>query len=345
MGKKVFVGLSGGVDSAVSAALLKEKGNDVVGAFIKIWQPEFIECTWAEDRLDAMRVCAALEIPFKEIDLSHEYKEAVIRDMVERYAKGITPNPDVLCNSVIKFGAFARWAHSEGAEFLATGHYAQIVKKDSRYELHRGSDMNKDQSYFLWQLTSSDLERIVFPVGTMKKSAVREHASRFNLPVKKKPDSQGLCFVGNITIAEFLGNYISVTPGDVVDENGNVIGTHNGSPLYTLGQRHGFSLQTGRGHVWYVVKVDTKANTLTVSENRANASRSHIPLEGVHWFSDPALVFPVSAQLRYREEPVATEPITMNDTMLRLKNPGIIAPGQSIVFYDANRVLGGAIAG
>ena len=167
MAHKVFVGLSGGVDSAVSAALLKEQRHDVVGAFIKIWQPEFIECTWAADRLDAMRVAAALGIPFREVDLSDEYKREVVEEMVADYSRGITPNPDVLCNSRIKFGHFATWAKANGADMIATGHYARILNNDivSRYSLLRGIDPNKDQSYFLWQLGQKELEKTIFPVG------------------------------------------------------------------------------------------------------------------------------------------------------------------------------------
>ena len=200
---KVFVGLSGGVDSAVSAALLKEAGYEVTGVFIKIWQPEFIECTWKDDRLDAMRVCAALDIPFRELDLSEQYKKEVVEKMVADYARGVTPNPDVLCNAEIKFGAFAAWAKREGAASIATGHYAQKKDAVGHFELLRAHDTAKDQSYFLYRLTQADLSRALFPIGGMEKSEVRAQAKRFKLPVADKPDSQGLCFVGESRCVTF----------------------------------------------------------------------------------------------------------------------------------------------
>src|SRR3989344_87208 len=165
---KVFVGLSGGVDSAVSAALLKEQGHDVTGVFIRIYRPEFIECTWKEDRLDAMRVCAALSIPFREIDLSDEYKKEVVDSMIADYQRGITPNPDVLCNRVIKFGAFLDWALREGADKIATGHYARVAERAGEFELLRGKDTGKDQSYFLYRLTQKELRHVLFPVGALQ---------------------------------------------------------------------------------------------------------------------------------------------------------------------------------
>src|SRR3989338_2371760 len=186
----VFVGLSGGVDSAVSAALLKEQRHDVTGVFIRIYRPEFIECTWKEDRLDAMRVCAALSIPFREIDLSDAYKKEVVDSMIADYKAGITPNPDVLCNATIKFGAFLAWARKQGADKIATGHYARVAESVGKYELLRGKDAGKDQSYFLYRLTQKELQHVVFPVGDMLKSEVRQKALQLNLPVANKHDSQ-----------------------------------------------------------------------------------------------------------------------------------------------------------
>lgn len=214
MKEKVFVALSGGVDSAVTAALLKERGYSVTGVFIKIWQPEFVECTWREDRLDAMRVAAALQIPFKEIDLSDVYKREVIDDMLKGYKNGITPNPDVLCNKYIKFGALWDWAKKNGADKLATGHHARVREtEDGAFELLRGVDDNKDQSYFLWQLTGDDLSHTLMPVGEMTKEEVRALARKYNLPVANKPDSQGLCFVGHIDMHDFLKKMLKTKPG------------------------------------------------------------------------------------------------------------------------------------
>jgi tRNA-specific 2-thiouridylase len=338
----VFVGLSGGVDSAVSAALLKEQGHDVTGAFIKIWQPEFLECTWREDRLDAMRVAAALDIPFKELDLSEEYKNEVINEMLATYENGETPNPDVLCNKSIKFGAFARWARSRGAEFVATGHYAQI--RDGR--LYRGADAGKDQSYFLHRLSKKDLERALFPVGGMEKRRVRAQAQRFGLPVAQKHDSQGLCFVGDITMGEFLRRYIAVSEGDVLNTQGAVIGRHEGALLYTIGQRHGFVLQ-GEAHApHYVTAIDVRANTITVSEKREDASCTRALLRDVHWIGEPLfLPAALAVQVRYREKTAAAT-LALDDAgrmTASFEDAQIASPGQSLVFYRGDECLGGGI--
>lgn len=343
----VYVGLSGGVDSAVSAALLKERGFTVVGAFIKIWQPEFIECTWREDRLDAMRVASLLQIPFREIDLSEEYKNEVISSMIDGYSRGITPNPDVLCNRQIKFGHFARWAFKEGADMVATGHYARIEQDANGFSLMRGRDLNKDQSYFLWQLTGEDLKRTLFPVGNMQKSDVRREASRFGLPVEKKADSQGLCFVGDITIPEFLARYISLSTGKVLNEQGEEIGEHFGSALYTLGQRHGFTVEnTGtRDREQYVIALDVEKNTITVSPDRGRAARGAVQLHDVNWITQPSQ-FPCSAQAqtRYRGTPM---PVVLEKKGEKIQavfeRPVIAAPGQSLVVYDGDRLLGGGV--
>jgi tRNA-specific 2-thiouridylase len=337
--KTVFVGLSGGVDSAVSAALLKAAGYDVVGSFIKIWRPEFIDCPWQRDRLDAMRVCTALEIPFKEIDLSDEYKKAVIDDMVSNYEKGITPNPDVLCNRHIKFGRFAEWAFSNGADFVATGHYAQNVDN----ALHRGKDANKDQSYFLWQLTEKDLERVMFPVGNLAKSDVRALAEKFDLPVATKKDSQGLCFVGDITMRDFLGHYIRLEKGNVLDEKGTVVGEHDGAALYTLGERHGFRIRakSASEKPHFVTALDTHANTLTVSPRSEKALRSSISLANTSWVgSPPGDGARLLAQARYRETPVAC---TYAEDSVTFDVPHLAPPGQSLVLYDGDKCLGGGI--
>lgn len=344
MKETVFVGLSGGVDSAVSAALLKRAGYRVVGAFIKIWRPEFTECTWAADRLDAMRVCAALEIPFREIDLSDAYRSEVVDDMLRAYESGITPNPDVLCNRAIKFGHFAQWALAQGADKIATGHYAQIVTGDDGMpRLHRGADPEKDQSYFLYRLTAEDLARTLFPVGGMKKSEVRVLAKQFDLPVATKHDSQGLCFIGAVSMKEFLSRFITLERGDVIDQEGNVIGTHDGAALYTLGERHGFS--AAGGVPLYVTNTDVRTNVVRVSPAKGDAAASHVSLAAPRWIGDePSLPCAVQAQARYREEPF--EAIISHGTHGRLaaelSEPRIASPGQSFVMYDGPRCLGGA---
>ena len=341
MAKKVFVGLSGGVDSAVSAALLKSQGYDVVGVFIKIWQPEFIECTWKEDRLDAMRVAAALEIPFREVDLSEEYKEKVIKDMLAKYAKGITPNPDVLCNQHIKFGDFAAWAFKNGADKIATGHYARVAEENGKHLLLRGADADKDQSYFLHSIDGAVLSRTVFPIGDKKKSEVRSLARRFQLPNAERPDSQGLCFVGDITLKEFLGRFITIAPGSVLDMTGKVIGSHDGAALYTVGQRHGFSIRTSKGEseVHYVVEVNAATNTLKVSEDKRDAARESVFLEPIHWIGGvPSMPFEAEVEVRYHATRVRAR-IEVLERGLRVlfKEPQIVSPGQSLVIYGGQK--------
>lgn len=338
MAHRVFVGLSGGVDSAVSAALLKEQEHDVVGAFIKIWQPEFLECTWREDRLDAMRVCAALGIPFREVDLSQEYKTEVVERMVQDYSRGITPNPDVLCNLHIKFGAFAQWAKGEGAEKIATGHYARMREVGGHVELLRARDLAKDQSYFLYRLGQADLARAVFPIGDKLKSDVRALAAKFRLPVAHKPDSQGLCFVGQISMAEFLQRYIPVVPGPVVCD-GKTIGEHDGAALYTVGQRHGFRLsREADAGPYYVASVNVANNSVAVSPRREDAARATVSLSDMHWiYREPALPLRVYAQSRYHEAPVGAT--ISNDSAgftSAFERPHIASPGQSLVLYQKN---------
>ncbi len=335
----IYVGLSGGVDSAVSAALLKEAGHTVIGAFIKIWRPEFIDCPWKRDRLDAMRVAAALEIPFKEIDLSEEYKKTVIDDMLLNYARGITPNPDVLCNRHIKFGAFAQWAFEEGADMIATGHYAQI--KDA--ELWRGKDTNKDQSYFLARLKKDDLLRTVFPVGGYTKPEVRALAEKFNLPVAKKADSQGLCFVGDVSMRDFLAQYIPLTKGNVFNEVGEVIGEHDGAALYTRGERHGFRVHAHSTHSvpQYIYAIDVERNSIHVSPNNQRANVTSAPLVDVQFVSEiPASDRRLLAQARYREKPVGC---VLAHNIVTFDGPHLAPPGQTLALYDGDKLVGSGV--
>jgi tRNA-specific 2-thiouridylase len=344
---KVFVGLSGGVDSAVSAALLKEQGLNVTGVFIKIWQPEFIECTWREDRLDAVRVCAALDIPFLEIDLSNQYKKEVVDLMLRDYAKGLTPNPDVLCNRVVKFGAFSAWAKAQGAHAVATGHYARSKETNGHFDLQRARDAAKDQSYFLYTLTQTDLARTLFPIGDMEKKQVRKEAERLQLPVAKKPDSQGLCFVGEVSMRDFLMRYLPMTPGPVRTRQGTLVGEHEGAALYTIGQRHGFSTG-GASKPYYVIGVDVVRNVVLVSEKREDAARRSVALEQVTWVGgkDPSFLSSLKAQARYHEEPVGAKLERHSNTYtVTFDAPHIVAPGQSLVLYDGESCVGGGIIG
>jgi len=265
--KKVFVGLSGGVDSSTSAAILKKDGYDVTGVFIKVWQPDFLPCSWREDRLDAMRVAAHLDIPFITMDLEKEYKQEVVDYMVHEYKEGRTPNPDVMCNKYIKFGAFFDKAMEMGADYVATGHYARVKKDGDVVRLLAGADENKDQSYFLWTLTQKQLKKTLFPIGEYVKPEVRKIAEKFGLSTAKKKDSQGLCFIGKLDMKDFLKEFIPEKKGDVLNGKGEVVGEHDGAYFYTLGQRHGFTV-TVKGvddTPYFIIYKDIEANTITVS--------------------------------------------------------------------------------
>jgi tRNA-specific 2-thiouridylase len=338
--KKVFVGLSGGVDSAVSAALLQREGYAVTGVFIKIWQPEFLECTWREDRLDAMRVAAHLKIPFREIDLSEEYLQDVVRDMIADYKAGHTPNPDVLCNEKVKFGYFYAYAREQGADYVATGHYARSVHTDAGAKLFRGRDPEKDQSYFLHRIGVEQLAHTLFPVGEMHKSEVREYARAFGLPVAAKHDSQGLCFVGAVSIPEFLSRYIELTEGFVFNPAGERIGTHPGAALFTIGQRHGFFVDTAQGKPLYVVHTDVSQNTITVSPDRSDANVLSIEIKTPHWIRPPVTGETLQVQTRYRDEAVSAR---LENRTLHFDEPHTVSVGQSAVFYTNDECLGGAV--
>ena len=293
-----------------------------------------------------MRVAAALGIPFREVDLSDEYKREVVEEMVADYSRGITPNPDVLCNSRIKFGHFATWAKANGADMIATGHYARILNNDivSRYSLLRGIDPNKDQSYFLWQLGQKELEKTIFPVGGMTKDEVRSLAKKFDLPNASKPDSQGLCFVGDVSMKDFLARYIPLARGPVLDRNGRVIGEHDGAALYTIGQRHGFKVTETDNVPHYVVSLDIHTNTVVVSALKKDAMRKEVMVREVQWvYRAPKLPCIVQAQARYREKAVDVEighPMSNVGLAVRFKQPHIVSPGQSVVFYDGEQCLG-----
>lgn len=350
--KRVFVGMSGGVDSSVSAALLKARGYDVTGVFIKVWQPEWLRdtsvCTWREDRLDAMRVAAQLEIPFITLDLEKEYKEEVVDYMIREYRAGRTPNPDVMCNRFVKFGGFYSWAVKQGADFVATGHYCQIVNG----ELVMGNDTNKDQTYFLWTLRRDQLPRILFPVGNIEKPEVRKLAKKFGLATAKKKDSQGLCFIGKIDIKEFLLHYIDEKSGDVLSEDGRVIGSHDGALFYTIGERHGFTIidKTPHDAPYYVIAKDIEKNTIVVSNKNnkgelANGKNTTV-LGDVNWISEnrPVVGKKYMARSRYRE---ALQEITISNTdvfsVTFLKPQSTLSPGQSLVIYDGKVCVGGGV--
>lgn len=344
-GKKVYVGMSGGVDSSLSAALLIEKGYDVTGVFIKVWQPDFIECTWKEDRVDAMRVASQLGIPFITLDLEKEYKQGVIDYMIEEYRRGRTPNPDVMCNREVKFGAFWKWAKAEGADYIATGHYAKTDNKN----LFVSHDLNKDQTYFLWTLTENDLEHVLFPVGHLEKEAVRKEAQKRSLYTSNKKDSQGLCFVGSIDLKTLLKQYIKEEKGSVVNMEGEVIGIHEGVVFYTIGERHGFTItkKSTNDAPYFVTRKDIENNVLVVSHFKPEIGQnSRIILEKVSYTSEALSQDRIyEARARYRA-PLAKIKMYRDgqDWVVDVLEGQLVhTAGQSVVVYDGLQCIGGGI--
>lgn len=339
----VFVGLSGGVDSSVAALRLKKRGFNVVGVFIKVWHPDFMVCNWEAERLDAMRVAAHLDIPFLTCDAEAAYRDEVAHYFISEYKAGRTPNPDVLCNKEVKFGAFLRFAKERGADYIATGHYVQKIDG----KLQRGIDTNKDQSYFLWSLSADQLQSALFPVGDSDKSVIRAEAAKAGIPTAMKKDSQGVCFLGHIDIPEFLSHYVSLEEGHVLDEEGNMIGTHKGALVYTIGQRHGFTLtnhDTDRKHL-YVIAKDIDQNTITVSETKPYIKANNsVRLENIVVRESLAVGDVVEAQFRYRQTPFSITITAINEDSLTIETNGEVempAIGQSCVIYRGAVCIGG----
>ena len=341
--KTVYVGLSGGVDSSVSAALLKEQGYNVAGVYMKNWtQPVGgVDCPWQRDLADARAAAAVLDIPFKVMDFQAEYRKSVVDIMVAEYAAGRTPNPDILCNQEIKFKLFLEAAIGDGADLVATGHYART----SGGKLFAGTDSSKDQSYFLYRVGSQALERTLFPVGGLTKPEVRQLAEKFGLPTAKKPDSQGICFVGEVGIKDFLQQYIKAESGPVVlKHSGEVLGLHDGAAFYTIGQRHGLGI--GGGQPYFVVGKDMAANTVFVTDDPADLelSSSRFEIGDAHWINEPPeeeAVYQVRS--RYRAEAIPAKLVKSADGWeVNLEKPErAVAIGQSAVVYDGDLVLGG----
>lgn len=346
VGKVVYVGMSGGVDSSVAASRLLARGFQVVGVFIKVWQPNFLECNWEEERLDAMRVAAHLGIPFKTFDAVEAYRKEVGEYFINEYTAGRTPNPDVMCNQHVKFGAFLDFALANGADFVATGHYAQNIYENGLYKLYRGIDKNKDQSYFLWTLTQKQLSKILLPIGDTTKENIRHEASKLQLSTATKKDSQGVCFLGHIDIRDFLSHFTDLHQGTVLDTKGNKIGLHQGALIYTLGQRHGFTLTNAntKREVLYVVDRDIKNNTITVSAERPYLEASEkITLNDV--VLSTTNFENVTAQFRYRQDPFSVTIQTQDNTtvVIPLSTTDTPAVGQSCVLYKENWCIGGGI--
>ena len=352
--------MSGGVDSSVTAALLKyggfsaedapASGWDVCGVHIKMWSDPEIPCMFKEDRYDAMKVAAVLNIPFETWDLTDAYKQGVVEYMISEYASGRTPNPDVMCNRKIKFGIFLKRALAEGADFVATGHYVTLKVKSEKlktHELATARDLNKDQSYFLWTLGQKQLKHCLFPIGKYTKPEVRVIARKFGLPTAEKKDSQGICFIGEINVKEFLKKHIRSVSGSVVTTQGKMIGTHEGLSFYTMGQREG--LGVGGGTPYYVAKKDFLTNTLVVGEgpyDKKLFSRT-CGVVDTNWISGKEPKFPLAcaARIRYRQ-PLQECRVFRDGSKITAKfkeDQRAVTPGQSIVFYMKNTMIGGGI--
>jgi tRNA-uridine 2-sulfurtransferase len=346
MAKKVYVGMSGGVDSSVTAALLKEQGYDVTGIYMKNWSqdlPGFV-CPWKEDYQDAKRVAVRLGIPFKMYDFEKEYRHKVVDYMIDGYKAGLTPNPDIMCNQEVKFKLFLEAALEDGADMIATGHYARI--KDGA--LLTGVDANKDQSYFLYRVKEEALKRSLMPIGEFEKPAVRELAKKFGLNTAEKKDSQGICFVGKVGIKEFLQQFVKTKPGAIVDQHGKAIGEHDGALFYTIGQRHGLSV--GGGLPYYVVGKDMDKNEVFVTTDLQDDRlwSTEFTLTSPHWINDePRENGKYSVRVRYRAELIqvsSLHKLENGNWHVGLKDDvRALTPGQSAVLYEGDRVVGGGI--
>ncbi len=349
--KKIAIGMSGGVDSSVVAYLLKKEGYDVFGLFMKNWEEEDDQgnCNAAKEFEDVVSVCQHLDIPYYSVNFVKEYWDQVFSETLQVFKAGLTPNPDVLCNREIKFNVFLKKARSLGADYLATGHYCQIENQHEKFHLMKGADSNKDQSYFLYMIKEEAIKQSLFPIGHLDKKEVRSIALEAGLSTSKKKDSTGICFIGERNFKNFLQNYIKPKPGPILTTEGKKIGMHDGLAFYTIGQKSGFGLGGGSKKGLFVAQKKTKQNTLVVAEGGNHPSLFHTSLkaDNITWISSPpSLPFKCSAKIRYRQ---ADQPCTVEQIhqgLLKVKfdeKQRAITPGQSVVFYDGDICLGGAL--
>lgn len=346
---KIALGMSGGVDSSVCAALLKEAGHDVTGIFLECWRGP--GCRAEEDRKDALGVALDLGIPFEVLDFKDAYKQRVVDIYLHDLSLGLTPNPDVWCNTEIKFGLFYDWAMSAGFDAVATGHYADVTEEPSPLTLRSPADTKKDQTYFLYRTRQDQLEHIIFPLASYTKPEVRELAKKYNLPTASKPDSQGICFIGDIDVRGFVEDYLGKKPGDVLDTDGNIIGSHDGVWFFTTGQRHGFRLNPGfqtKDNKWkhvlpplYVISKNADENSITVGYGAETLSDT-VTIGDVFWRQIPPLDERDSLRARFRHGgalvPITISPESLDsDTLkLTLQEPlRGLAPGQAAVIYSS----------
>lgn len=343
----VIVGMSGGVDSSVSALLLKQQGYKVIGLFMKNWEETDSHgmCQSAKEYEDVVSVCNQLEIPYYSVNFVEEYRNEVFADFIRNYQAGLTPNPDILCNREIKFKAFLNKALELGADYLATGHYCQT----NEGKLFKGLDPDKDQSYFLHAVSGKALQKVLFPIGHLTKKEVRKLAKEHGLATSEKKDSTGICFIGKRDFKPFLAQYVDTKPGHFETLHGQIVGKHDGLAFYTLGQRKGMGLG-GEGEAWYVVGKDIKRNVVLVERGAEHPAlyADELTAHQDTWIADKPESFPYrcSAKIRYRQLDQSCVIESMQDGLLHIRfdTPQRAAtPGQSIVFYKNNECLGGAI--
>ncbi len=355
MGERVVVGMSGGVDSSVAALLLKREGYDVVGLFMKNWEDDDTEeyCSTRQDFLDAAAAADVIDIPLEAVNFSAEYKDRVFAEFLREYRAGRTPNPDVLCNAEIKFKAFLDHALRLGAARIATGHYAQVREAGGRFELLRGADPSKDQSYFLHRLTQAQLARTMLPIGNILKREVRRIAAEAGLPNHAKKDSTGICFIGERPFREFLNRYLPKEPGPIMTPQGMQLGTHIGLAFYTIGQRKGIGIggtAGSDGEAWYVAQKDLRANALIVVQGHDHPLllKSSLQAADASWISGeaPAAGTVCTAKTRYRQADSGCTVTRSGNGELAVdfaEPHWVVTPGQSVVLYDGAVCLGGAV--
>jgi tRNA-uridine 2-sulfurtransferase len=352
---RVVVGMSGGVDSSVAALLLKQQGYDVLGLFMKNWEDDDTDeyCSSRQDLIDAASVADIIGIPLEAVNFSAEYKERVFSHFLAEYKAGRTPNPDVLCNAEIKFKAFLEHAVELGAEYIATGHYAQVRKVRGIHQLLKGEDGTKDQSYFLYRLNQAQLSRTLFPIGHLYKREVRRIAREHGLPNSSKKDSTGICFIGERPFREFLNRYLQHEPGEIQTPGGTPIGRHTGLMYYTIGQRQGLGIggrREGHGEPWFVSDKNTETNILTAVQGHDHPDlfRGSLIATDLTWVSGrtPHCNWVYAAKIRYRQPdaPCAITRIAYDECEIEFAQPQwAVAPGQSAVVYESNVCLGGGV--